>query len=641
MTDTLQTAILLRQQGIACIPVDTHKRPRVDSWKRYQESLPSEDELTEFFSNGAAVALVAGSVQCLDIDVKHYPREGLFRAYRDRCEEFGLGELFKRVLIQRTPSGGYHLVFSCSAELRNEKLAWVEDNKAIFETRGAGGYFLISPSDGYMLLQGEWDQIPEITEEERDHLFAVARTFGQGKLKEERASNAGTPGDDFDARCDMPSLLQKHGWKRCSSDGKYWTRPGKNRGVSASWDVVPGRFWCFTSSTAFEPNHVYRPWHVYAILEHGGDFSRAAAALAAEGYGAPRKSAQELAIEALRQSGIGLATEKPVEGQETAEIDLPAILSVEEEEQADMPEPPQVIQGVLYQGAKMMIAGPSKARKTYGLMDLALSVGSGMPWLGFPTTQTGVLYINFELQNFASRDRKRHMLLSKFESVECQVYFWHLRGALARRGQNPRATYQTIVDRMGSFCQEHQIGLIIVDPVYKLMQLAGEENKAEDVGRLLNELDMITVETGAAVAFVHHFAKGNSSSKDAIDRASGSGVWARDPDALFTLTPHEDDDCMVVDAALRNFKAVEPFGIRWQFPLWERDNLLDPSALKQVKKSTAKGGRPRVEKVTLLDVLPQFGGCVTASNVDAIADEMNVSPSTVWRRWREQNKLTQ
>ena len=30
------------------------------------------------------------------------------------------------------------------------------------------------------------------------------------------------------------------------------TRPGKDRGVSASWDVIPGRFWVFSTSTAFE-----------------------------------------------------------------------------------------------------------------------------------------------------------------------------------------------------------------------------------------------------------------------------------------------------------------------------------------------------------------------------------------------------
>ncbi|MES2572581.1 MAG: BT4734/BF3469 family protein [Verrucomicrobiota bacterium] len=72
------------------------------------------------------------------------------------------------------------------------------------------------------------------------------------------------PWDDYDQRVDFPNFLRSHGWKEA---GRYgWTRPGKESGLSATWNKVPGRFFVFSSSTALEANHTYRPWHVFAIL---------------------------------------------------------------------------------------------------------------------------------------------------------------------------------------------------------------------------------------------------------------------------------------------------------------------------------------------------------------------------------------
>ena len=44
-----------------------------------------------------------------------------------------------------------------------------------------------------------------------------------------------------------------------------------------------------------------------------------------------------------------------------------------------------------------------------------------------------------------------------------------------------------------------------------------------------------------------HFAKGNASAKGTIDRISGSGVFARDPDSLVVFTRHEEEGAFVVE----------------------------------------------------------------------------------------------
>lgn len=282
----LKTAKLLRACGISVVPTRKDKIPIV-KWGRYQKELPDDTDLERWFTDTAnSMALVAGTVQCIDFDERY--SKGIFSRYAKRAEEVGLDQLLGQLILQETPSGGQHLVFQCQNPIGNTKLAEKINRETLIETRGDGGYFLIAPSEGYTLINGDWSSIPAINEEDRDALLNLARTFDERAPTEAHAephASGDTPGDDFDFRADMGALLKKHDWKPASRDAKYWTRPGKEKGISASWDVVPGRFFVFSSSTQFEVNHVYRPWHVYAILECGGDYARAAGELRRQGFG--------------------------------------------------------------------------------------------------------------------------------------------------------------------------------------------------------------------------------------------------------------------------------------------------------------------------------------------------------------------
>ncbi len=80
---------------------------------------------------------------------------------------------------------------------------------------------------------------------------------------------------------------------------------------------------------------------------------------------------------------------------------LPDIVSLRSLADAAPMPPPQVVEGVLHQGCKMVLSGTSKSNKSWCLLDLAVSVASGQTRWGRQCRKAAVLYINFELHDWA------------------------------------------------------------------------------------------------------------------------------------------------------------------------------------------------------------------------------------------------
>lgn len=416
-------------------------------------------------------------------------------------------------------------------------------------------------------------------------------------------SNNGTePWDDYDLRCDLPALLTSAGWKPC---GRYgWTRPGKDSGISATWNKVPGRFFVFSSSAEpFEPNHVYRPWHVYALLAHGGNWSAAVAQLRKDGFGAqrpkpiagiPDKDIQA-EIDAANEES---ATSKLSKGQEDQSLrilgsDWPPPISADEFCENPPPTPPELIEGMLYVGGTMLLAGPSKSHKTFSALDVGIAIASGEKWLGHRTNKSPVLYLNLELQDFASADRISKISAARGHKPPHDLKIWNLRGHTI--------TLAALTAQLPIMIKEHGAKVVCIDPHYKVSAVSDmEENSNDSQGKLLTLLEGLCLNAGAALILTHHFAKGDSSVKNAIDRASGGGVFARWGDVMMTFTPHEDEDCMTVEMALRNFSPIEPFVVRWIYPRWQRDDEMDPKELK-------RAGGKFAETITAADLLDALG----------------------------------
>jgi hypothetical protein len=223
---------------------------------------------------------ISGGVTCLDFDIKNGDRWEQWLIDVNNITPYTLSKLF----IEKTPSGGYHVVFRSGYKCSNVKLASNKDGAAMIETRGEGGYFVCAPSTGYAVYFGKLSGLKKLSEGEPETLIAICESYDeleQPKYKPIERNNKLPQGetvfDKYDSCNDPINLLIEYGWTVIFTRGDkvFLRRPGKKEGISASWNVVPNRFYCFSTSTLFESRHVYKASAVYTMLVHGGNFKAA------------------------------------------------------------------------------------------------------------------------------------------------------------------------------------------------------------------------------------------------------------------------------------------------------------------------------------------------------------------------------
>lgn len=257
--------------------------------------------------------------------------------------------------------------------------------------------------------------------------------------------------------------------------------------------------------------------------------------------------------------------------------------------------PPEMINKVLRKGEKLVLTGPSKAGKSFALIQLAVACATGGIWLGrFRCKEQKTVYINLELtkENATIRalDVWKAVNGSHKEGME-NLMIWHLRGT----NISAKSMVDTLIRRHNSMTNPPDF--YIIDPIYKIN--AGDENAAKDMNELLREFDRLLSKTNANVAYAHHHAKGTQFGKRALDRGSGSGVIGRDADAAIDLDflyvptamkidkaiskrdeSWRDATALRVETTLRNFKNRPPFNVWFKYPLHIYDDSEDFQALK-------------------------------------------------------------
>jgi len=317
MNDVNTEARRLVEAGLSVIPIrpDGTKRPALDAWKRYQHIRPDPRTLATWFRRGEGLAIIGGAVSG-HVEILDFDAPELFTPWYALVEACCPG-LLDRLPLVRTPSEGWHVYYRCPTVRGNLKLAQRRrpDGRpeTLIETRGEGGYAIIPPSPprchalrrSYVLMRHDLAAIPIITSEARSLLLSAAGAFNthvppaqvvtghRPRSQHSMLESSGVrPGDAYNWRADWSPLLEAHGWTLVGRRGEvqYWRRPGKREpGASATTNYAGSRLLYVFSTNAppFEADTAYTLFAAYTLLEHRSDFTAAAKALAAQGYGEP------------------------------------------------------------------------------------------------------------------------------------------------------------------------------------------------------------------------------------------------------------------------------------------------------------------------------------------------------------------
>ena len=252
-----------------------------------------------------------------------------------------------------------------------------------------------------------------------------------------------------------------------------------------------------------------------------------------------------------------------------------------------MPElSPCLIDGVLRQGHKMLIAGPSKAGKSFLQIEMCIAIAEGRSWLGWGCTKGRVMYVNLELDAASCLHRFRDV----YDALGWEprnlrnIDIWNLRGK--------SVPMDRLAPKLIRRAAKKDYIAIIIDPIYKV--ITGDENSADQMANFCNQFDKVCTELGCAVIYCHHHSKGAQGGKRSMDRASGSGVFARDPDALLDLIELETTDDLMKQQEDRAVCNACMAYLNAHYEDWEddisQDDMLSPVRMLEFTRNRAKDG---------------------------------------------------
>ena len=297
-----EVALQYIEAGLCALPaIRQEKRPVVGRWKPYQSRFPTEAEW-EGWKFADAICIVGGKISgnLLMID---FDQQG--KALPDFKEKID-PELYSRLVIEQSQSGGFHIVVRSEAAVPgNIALAKDPNGKVLIETRGEKGIFLCAPTPGYVFTQGDFQNIPVLTAQEVETLLQAAWSLDQSPKPnppapaapvsiprspvEKQHGTSTTPMEDYNerGRSDFKQLLTRYGWQYVREDAtnEYWRRPGKNTGHSATLHLEKPTFYIHSRNCTLPADDAYTLFYVYAHLEHGDNMKDATRTLASLGYG--------------------------------------------------------------------------------------------------------------------------------------------------------------------------------------------------------------------------------------------------------------------------------------------------------------------------------------------------------------------
>lgn len=296
---TLEQCYNLLNDGYSLITIGEKKIPNT-RWKSQQTEQLTKEEFKRHYelstTNGVGIVTGFNNLEVFDVDTKILPSQeekDLFwdeylQLLRDNIDSFD-----EKVVIYKTKSGGYHLIYRCKKIEGNLKVAKPKGYKeALIETRGKGGYVFIYSEN---ITKGGYLDVKEITEREREIIFECSRFYNHIEEKPIEVPKIASNNfnsqvlktwDDYNIKNNVWDLISKDFTEAGKAGGNVLVlRNGSKAAHSGYIFSDSGKLFLYSTGTQYPHETPLSAFDIYRIDSHNGSYSEAASKLYKDGYG--------------------------------------------------------------------------------------------------------------------------------------------------------------------------------------------------------------------------------------------------------------------------------------------------------------------------------------------------------------------
>ena len=249
----------LQGTGLQIIPVDKKKKPLAKQW---QSRHFTPNEILEFNPESLGIRMGANGFETVDIDSKNAEDARMFLTeFKEKLKNSGLP--LSKFVVQKTQSGGVHLVYRTGIKTEVKKIARGKNNETLIEIISEGAYIKVYNPQNFENIS----TIEKLTEEEYHTLLSLCYSFDLYQ------STTGGSFKDYNETVSCGELLRERGWKYVGADkvGELWLRNGETTHTYSAKIFPNNRCYVHSTSTPLPTGIPLSPVDITAYYDYEGN----------------------------------------------------------------------------------------------------------------------------------------------------------------------------------------------------------------------------------------------------------------------------------------------------------------------------------------------------------------------------------